>query len=166
MASTLEVSIFQKYDSGCCDYYVSNMLEGTYIYYFRIWIYFFWLLFHLNWNNIEETRNVKAESRDLKSVVCQTEIIEKTFGLNRDSNPGPLAPKARIIPLDHWATRYEWIVNLFNKAFVIVWNLFSLSVQRFFCLAHVEHNINKIKIWEHKIWIIFKHCFDIRVSCS
>ena len=24
-------------------------------------------------------------------------------GLNRDSNPGPLAPKARIIPLDHWA---------------------------------------------------------------
>ena len=27
-------------------------------------------------------------------------------GLNRDSNPGPLAPKARIIPLDHWAA-YE-----------------------------------------------------------
>ena len=25
------------------------------------------------------------------------------FGLNRDLNPGPLAPKARIIPLDHWA---------------------------------------------------------------
>ena len=25
----------------------------------------------------------------------------KTCGLNRDSNPGPLAPKARIIPLDH-----------------------------------------------------------------
>jgi hypothetical protein len=26
---------------------------------------------------------------------------EKTDGLNRDLNPGPLAPKARIIPLDH-----------------------------------------------------------------
>ena len=25
----------------------------------------------------------------------------KTLGLNRDLNPGPLAPKARIIPLDH-----------------------------------------------------------------
>ena len=25
----------------------------------------------------------------------------KSRGLNRDSNPGPLAPKARIIPLDH-----------------------------------------------------------------
>ena len=25
-------------------------------------------------------------------------------GLNRESNPGPLAPEARIIPLDHWAT--------------------------------------------------------------
>ena len=27
----------------------------------------------------------------------------KRWGLNRDLNPGPLAPKARIIPLDHWA---------------------------------------------------------------
>ena len=26
----------------------------------------------------------------------------KKAGLNRDLNPGPLAPKARIIPLDHW----------------------------------------------------------------
>ena len=28
-------------------------------------------------------------------------LVEKKDGLNRDSNPGPLAPKARIIPLDH-----------------------------------------------------------------
>ena len=28
----------------------------------------------------------------------------KTFGLVRDLNPGPLAPKARIIPLDQRAT--------------------------------------------------------------
>ena len=28
---------------------------------------------------------------------------QKNRGLNRDLNPGPLAPKARIIPLDHWA---------------------------------------------------------------
>ena len=27
----------------------------------------------------------------------------KNFGFNRDLNLGPLAPKARIIPLDHWA---------------------------------------------------------------
>ena len=46
-------------------------------------------------------RSEKTESQDLKSVVFQTKIVEKTFGLNRDSNPGPLAPKARIIPLDH-----------------------------------------------------------------
>ena len=26
------------------------------------------------------------------------------FGLNRESNPGPLSPEARIIPLDNWAT--------------------------------------------------------------
>ena len=28
----------------------------------------------------------------------------KNLGLNRESNPGPLAPESRIIPLDHWAT--------------------------------------------------------------
>ena len=29
---------------------------------------------------------------------------EKVLGLNRDLNPGPPAPEAGIIPLDHWAT--------------------------------------------------------------
>ena len=29
--------------------------------------------------------------------------LEQNRGLNRDLKPGPLAPKARIIPLDHWA---------------------------------------------------------------
>ncbi|GFX86951.1 hypothetical protein TNCV_1530401 [Trichonephila clavipes] len=28
-------------------------------------------------------------------------------GLDRDLNPGPLAPKARIIPLDHRAVSYQ-----------------------------------------------------------
>ena len=27
--------------------------------------------------------------------------LKQNSGLNRDLNPGPLAPKARIIPLDH-----------------------------------------------------------------
>ena len=29
------------------------------------------------------------------------ELAKQKLGLNRDLNPGPLAPKARIIPLDH-----------------------------------------------------------------
>ena len=33
---------------------------------------------------------------------------KKRCGLNRDLNPGPLAPKARIIPLDHWAICICW----------------------------------------------------------
>ena len=33
--------------------------------------------------------------------MCNT--IKKKFGLVRDLNPGPLAPKARIIPLDQRA---------------------------------------------------------------
>ena len=35
----------------------------------------------------------------------------KTSGLNRDLNPGPLAPKARIIPLDHWAIDCDILKN-------------------------------------------------------
>ena len=27
----------------------------------------------------------------------------KSYGLSRELNPGPRAPEARIIPLDHWA---------------------------------------------------------------
>ena len=34
-------------------------------------------------------------------------IKAKYFGLVRDLDPGPLAPKARIIPLDQRATAYK-----------------------------------------------------------
>ena len=37
----------------------------------------------------------------LINIICNT--IKKKFGLVRDLNPGPLAPKARIIPLDQRA---------------------------------------------------------------
>ena len=39
-----------------------------------------------------------------KQIFLDTELIQK--GLNRDLNPGPLAPKARIIPLDQRAIYY------------------------------------------------------------
>jgi hypothetical protein len=32
-------------------------------------------------------------------------------GLNRDLNPGPPAPKAGIIPLDHWATYIKHLLT-------------------------------------------------------
>ena len=32
------------------------------------------------------------------SCIC---FLQNIVGLSRDLNPGPLAPKARIIPLDH-----------------------------------------------------------------
>ena len=52
-------------------------------------------------------------------------------GLNRDSNPGPLAPKARIIPLDHWATkillpRVKHIVSMFDQN-TVLFRLFQTS---------------------------------------
>ncbi len=43
-------------------------------------------------------------------IYCKTvcmlviKIMKKIAGLVRDLNPGPLAPKARIIPLDQRAT--------------------------------------------------------------
>ena len=40
-----------------------------------------------------------------RTIVDHTRAVKKgvmkIIGLNRDLNPGPLAPKARIIPLDH-----------------------------------------------------------------
>ena len=41
-------------------------------------------------------------------------------GLNRDLNPGPLAPKARIIPLDHWALIFLLFSLYMNKTTVTV----------------------------------------------
>ena len=38
--------------------------------------------------------------------------IPKSFGLVRDLNPGPLAPKARIIPLDQRATMHLLLVGI------------------------------------------------------
>ena len=34
-------------------------------------------------------------------ITCHISILKKTLGLNRDLNPGPPAPEAGIIPLDH-----------------------------------------------------------------
>ena len=38
-------------------------------------------------------------------------LYKKVFGPVRDSNPRPLAPKARIIPLDQLANRPLWSLN-------------------------------------------------------
>ena len=37
------------------------------------------------------------------AVECSTTELHTLFEPNWESNPGPLAPKARIIPLDHQA---------------------------------------------------------------
>ena len=43
-------------------------------------------------------------SQSVFSIFSCEPVIKKTVGLVRDLNPGPLAPKARIIPLDQQAT--------------------------------------------------------------
>ena len=43
-------------------------------------------------------------------VVCLTVRAEKSHGPNGDLNPGPPAPKAGIIPLDHLANVYEQLL--------------------------------------------------------
>ena len=51
-------------------------------------------------------------------------MLKNTVGLVRDSNPGPLAPKARIIPLDQRADilhPYQVYKNKKIKMFTIFW---------------------------------------------
>jgi hypothetical protein len=45
----------------------------------------------------------KLVRKSMKTCANYEEREQKT-GLDRDLNPGPLAPKAKIIPLDHQAT--------------------------------------------------------------
>jgi hypothetical protein len=55
---------------------------------------------------LEATQRSDHETRShLEGTVAIIKLITAIkipkIGLNRDLNPGPLAPKARIIPLDH-----------------------------------------------------------------
>ena len=48
-----------------------------------------------------------AKAQQRFAVVMNTRIAVAEKGLLRELNPGPLAPEARIIPLDHQAMRYH-----------------------------------------------------------
>ena len=43
----------------------------------------------------------RTQAQESVLKICTKNKISLKNGLNRDLNPGPLAPKARIIPLDH-----------------------------------------------------------------
>ena len=53
---------------------------------------------------------VKCENINVLSIYHENNELnfQKCYGgLSRDLNPGPRAPEARIIPLDHWAKAIE-----------------------------------------------------------
>lgn len=66
----------------------------------------------------------------------------KDHGLVRDLNPGPLAPKARIIPLDHWAICS--VVNILLPN-CIVPRFVSMHYNVSITLIFSEININLIQ---------------------
>ncbi len=55
-------------------------------------------------------------------VLRKSKFFKEKFGLVRDLNPGPLAPEARIIPLDQRAARYTENISLHE--------LLTLTVQQ------------------------------------
>ena len=59
----------------------------------RLWMMAYFYSFNVIWSMTGRRKPLSSMHPD----------FAKFSGLNRDSNPGPLAPKARIIPLDHWA---------------------------------------------------------------
>ena len=64
------------------------------------------------------------------------------LGLSRGSNPGPLAPKTRIIPLDHWATEYYTLSDHYkitHKIFLVSISLFALAI------AIITSNLHVLK---------------------
>ena len=78
---------------------------------------------------------------------------EKEIGLVRDLNPGPLAPKARIIPLDQRATvkvkrrACLWILLLRQQlaAWLLWTSIFCVEVYLWFCLA-VLYEVSRLTL--------------------
>ena len=69
------------------------------------------------------------------------------FGLVRESNSGPLAPEARIIPLDQ---RASWKVLKYTSSY----SLFHFKMPRIFegkCITQLDKTI--IYLWYH-----IRHC--------
>ena len=75
----------------------------------------------------------------------------KTEGLSRDLNPGPLAPKARIIPLDHWALIWCW------------W----LAVKKITSVMKIkDNNISHKHLYSFSNWLLWKWRFKIFLTTS
>ena len=74
------------------------------------------------WKNADQSMVKNPSSRDrlvVRTLRCGRRnpgsnpghgifCLAKNMGSTGILNPGPLAPKARIIPLDHWALLYSW----------------------------------------------------------
>ena len=94
----------------------------------------------------------------------------KDLGLNRDSNPGPLAPKARIIPLDHWATleivKHEILITTcLSCSSYAKRKINCQSISKFSKVVSNNHsliqlsNTNWHKYNKHKLIVLNKHFF-------
>ena len=77
----------------------------------------------------EIQRSADQRTNGVQQQVNKYKMNEKYCGLSRDMNPGPRAPEARIISLDHWADVnkivfkqfkywYIWIICLYVFASV------------------------------------------------
>ena len=75
-----------------------------------------------------------ALSCDVREAACTiiVQMFNKTMKTNeigpvRESNPGPLAPEARIIPLDQQANAYDLylMADIWNKTTCLVSNSIS-----------------------------------------
>ena len=90
--------------------------------------------------------------------------MEKKIGLSRDLNPGPLAPKARIIPLDHWASSRESAVSTVHIR--LCSSLTFLGC--FECIVINLTNLRKQKLSRQvSVWIsvfVDHFCWDFKYS--
>ena len=69
----------------------------------------------------------QATSVQNKKVVLENfDMISNILkgGLDRELNPGPLAPEARIIPLDHQAMRWLEMRHQFGFWSLLLWSKF------------------------------------------
>ena len=99
-----------------------------------------------------EWTGIAEKKKEVKSEKKKT-ISEKKSGPDRDSNPGPLAPKARIIPLDHQADKYRTNKLTTDPNYSKIFDIFRyFSINIYFSIS--AFSLSPLKPFFHSFYSI------------
>ena len=129
------------------------------------WYYLVRSLNHMTWKQsyIIKIWRQDSISEHIFVSIPNMHCLKKSMGAFRESNSGPLAPKARIIPLDQmpncWCTSFEATdlqIQLPLNLFCVYWTLLTKAIYFFCFLQFILTETGSICLADLQWW---------RVSC-